>query len=234
MKNLLIYTREDKQFSKEAKTLAKIQVDNSLLFFKAEDILIFTNFKFEHNGIKSIIIPDCSYKPDRTNKIPAIVYLIENRLLPNEYIWYHDFDAFQIKNLNPNIGGLSLGLTSYGYKDSWNGGSFFFKPNKDVFKLWNSEIRPENRCDEKALNRLTRDFKLGYEHLGVIYNFNQRLPYFSQFDSIEPSVLHFHPNYKYYRADETNINIFMYGKNRLGKIYMPTQLINIFKSHGVE
>ena len=117
MKNLLIYTREDRQFSKEAKTLAKIQVDNSLLFFKAEDILIFTNFKFEYNGIKSIVIPDCSYKPDRTNKIPAIVYLIENGLLPNETIWYHDFDAFQVKQFTIDID--QLGLTSYGYKNSW-------------------------------------------------------------------------------------------------------------------
>jgi len=235
MKNLLVYTREDCQFSKEVKTLVKIQIDNSLDFFSQKDIILVTNFDYEFNGVKSVVIPDLSYKPDRTNKIPAIVYLLENNLLPNDTIWYHDFDAFQDKEVNIET---KLAFTKYGYKDSWNGGSFFFNNSaSSKFKLWRDQIKPRTRADEKTLNYLTKSNiikKEEYEVLGVEYNYNQRIPFYSEFDNIEPKVLHFHPYYKYYKAKENNLNIFMYGKNRLNRVLMSERLIKIFNKHGIK
>lgn len=52
MKNLLIYTNADKEFSEENKTLVKIHIDNSLeLGWDRKDILLYTNFPYEYNGV---------------------------------------------------------------------------------------------------------------------------------------------------------------------------------------
>lgn len=237
MKNLLIYTNAFRKFSDENQTLVKVQIDNSLsLGWDPKDILLFTNFHYEYNGVRSIVIPDLSYKPDRTNKIPAIIYLLKNFLLPEDSIWYHDFDAFQDGGVSVQLTN-DIGFTPYGYKPQWNAGSFFFTPlAQDFFEFWDSKIRPRTRADEKALTDLTKSggLKFAYDTFGVEYNYGQRLHEFPQYDTVERRVLHFHPQYKYYKAQYNNLDIFMYGKNRLNKPLMSERLIEIFNHHGIK
>ena len=242
MKNLLIYTRDDGRFGKEAGRLAKLQIDNSLdIGWKPEDILLFTNFVFEYNGVKSTVIPNLCYAPDRTNKIPVIVYLLKNKMLFDDLYWYHDFDAYEndaIRESELELGARDLAFTSYGYKPQWNCGSFFFKPSaEDFFIFWNNFITPRNRADEKALTDITRGKLLSrkrYKRLNITYNFGQRGPKFSYDEATKPlKVLHFHPYYIFYKEAKNNLEIFMYGKNPQGIPMMSERLIKIFQKHGI-
>ena len=97
MKNLLIYINPSKDFEGEEKTTVKIQIDNSLdLGWKKEDIMLVTNFPYEYNDVRSLVIGDdayCHYFP-RCSKWPAIIKLFENKLIKKTSyigttIWTH-------------------------------------------------------------------------------------------------------------------------------------------------
>ena len=88
MKNLLIYTGPAKAFSAEDAQLAKIQIDNSLnLGWKRENLLLITDFSWEYNGIKSLVVPDGLYYDfdANANKARVIVYMFKQKMIdPHE------------------------------------------------------------------------------------------------------------------------------------------------------
>lgn len=234
MKQLMVYTRKDGKLTEELEVLIKLQIDNAKDFCGTEDLILAMNFNYEYGGVKSLIIPDTSYvREPECNKIPAIVYLLQNNMLPNETIWYHDCDAYQDKEMDIDS---DLALVSYGYKPQWNCGSFFFSPkSKPEFELLLSKMITKNRADERTLTALTNSGEIkGFDELGVEYNYTQILYDFPKYDNVVPRVLHFHPNYKFYRAKETNLNIFMYGKSRLNRPIMSDRLINIFHKYKIK
>lgn len=236
MKNLLIYTNEEHKFTEELSTLVKIQIDNSLYFWKPKDIILVTNFPYDYKGIKSMVIPDIlSVGRGFSNKTPVISYLLRNNLIPYETIWYHDFDAYQDRPLNVET---ELGFTNYGYQRHINFGSFFFKPTTKVkltFELINSEMLRTKNTDEKTLNDLISTKRVtDFDLMGIEYNYGQKLHQVDKFKNVEPKVLHFHPNFIYHGSKEPNINIFMHGKNRLNRPLMSDRLISVFKRNGIE
>jgi hypothetical protein len=174
VKNLLTYVNKDKKFDENTEKMAEIQIDNSLYFWKPEDILIATNFPYEYHGIKSIVVPDnlwCDFHP-KASKPGVLIYLIENGL--DELTWVHDFDAFQQEELNPIIT-KDLALTSYGYKDEINYGSFFFKPKAlKVFKLNWEYVQRYQTHDEEALNILIREKDIDFQMMNQTYNIGIR------------------------------------------------------------
>src|SRR3990172_5413248 len=111
MKNLLVYISPTHAFiSEEANQLARIQVDNSLsLGWKKEDILYITNFPWEYNGVKTIVVGDkhyCAVRP-RSIKTSIIPFLINEGVVEKGKIyWNHDFDAYE----NSCIDEKELGL----------------------------------------------------------------------------------------------------------------------------
>jgi hypothetical protein len=137
MKNLLIYINPERKFNTENSNYIKIQIDNSLDYWKKEDILLVTNFPYEYKGVKAVVVPDdlyCQSSPCII-KINVIVYLLENKLL-DELAWFHDTEAWQVAPLDLRLD-KELGLTDYGWDRKWNGGSIFFQPSTlDIFKLW--------------------------------------------------------------------------------------------------
>src|SRR4051812_8081694 len=117
MKNLLTFTGPDKKFDVETAALVKIQIDNSLdLGWKREDILPVTDFEYQYNGVKALVIPSGIYYDFdlSAGKIPVIAYLLNQKILAsNELYWCHDFDAFELnKILEPELGleNFDLGL----------------------------------------------------------------------------------------------------------------------------
>jgi hypothetical protein len=247
---LLIYTGSNKKFDKEHSILAKIQIDNHLdLGWKRQEIILVTDFPFIYNGITSLVIRDGNYYDfdKSSNKIPVIMHLIDQGILKKEELyWYHDFDVYQIENIKENELGLTnfdIGLTPYGYKPQWNLGSIFFKTSAhDIFKLIDSDIlnnrRTNNRCDEYALKRLIDRRTIGknrYNNLNVTYNFTKRCIQTNYRNAEKPiRVIHFHLWDKDAMMNDTALNIFMYGKNRLKMPLMTKRLINIFNKHGVK
>ena len=127
MKNILIYINPEEKFDKECEILVKIQIDNSLeLGWKKEDIVLTTNFNYEYNGIKSLIIDGkYFYKPyPISNKITGVVGLFEMDIIKEgELYWSHDFDAFQLEPIIESeieIGESEIGLCDYNRIDKCN------------------------------------------------------------------------------------------------------------------
>ena len=174
MKNLYIYTNPDKCFTGENINIVKLQIDNSIeLGWDRKDILLYTNFEYEYNGVKSIIVDEIDIDWDRTsNKIFVIKDLMHKGLLvEGELYWYHDFDAYQNDIITAEELGLNnttpIGLTGYGYKPQINGGGFFFINNdssRDVFDQWCKQTLEivRTRADEKTMTDMTmRPIKWG-------------------------------------------------------------------------
>lgn len=247
MKNFLCYTNPSGEFSEENKTLVKIHIDNSYdLGWKREDILLFTNFPYSYNGVRSIYVSEkLDLHWDRTsNKIFVIEALLKANLLDKDLYWYHDFDAYQNDRITEEelgLGDYDIGLTTYGYKDQINGGSFFFRENTtDFFIHWAKRLQDicRTRADEKTMTDMTRNGELDrfkYKILNITYNFGQRCPHLCYQQADKPlKILHFHPYYQFYPRDKKNIDVFMHGQNRQGFPMMSDRLAKIFREHGIK
>lgn len=249
MKNILIYTGPNKKFSDEDLILAKIQIDNSLdLGWKREDILLFTDFPFEYNGVKAVVLPDGLYYDFdlKANKVPVIGYLLNQEVIdPEELVWCHDFDAYENFRINESELGLTnfdLGLTHYTYKPEWQGASFFFKESaKDILELLDKTTRSRpysSRNNEKTLTHLISNHAIDekrYKRLDVTYNIMKKYLNIIYPQASKPlKVLHFRPSDKDPSLPETTLNIFMYGKNGLKIPLMSDRLIRIFHQHGIK
>ncbi len=249
MKNLLIYSGPQKKFSQEDLSLAKIQIDNSFdLDWKKEDILLVTDFPFEYNGVKSLLVPDGLYYDfdKNANKAIVSVYLLNQGIIePGKLYWCHDFDAYENFRIDEQELGLAefdLGLTHYFYKPEWQFGSFFFKKtSKDILELLDNTIRARpylSRNNEKTLTWLIKHNAIDptrYKKLNVTYNIMKKYLATIYPQAIKPlKVLHFRPSDKDPALPETTLDIFMYGKNSLKIPLMSDRLIKIFKSHGIQ
>lgn len=250
MKNLLIYTGPNKKFGEEDLILARIQIDNSLsLGWKKQELIIATDFPFEYNKVKSVVVPDLLYYDfdKNANKLPVVLYLIDQGLIePGQLYWCHDFDAYELNKIDEGQLGLEnfdLGLVHYFYKPEWHLGSFFFKNSaKDILELLDNTIRTKlhlSRNDEKTLTKLIKNNAISstrYKKLNVTYSIMKRCLATVYNEATKPiKVLHFRPSDpKDERMSDTALNMFMYGKNRLKMPLMTDRLIKIFNYHGIK
>ncbi len=178
MKNLQIYIHPRHDFGAEEKVNIRIHIDNSLdLGWKKKDILLITNFPYEYNGVKAIVVGDenyCAALPTRS-KINAIVdvFIIsplihiypintivdlfnKQAIDPNELYFYHDIDSFQNEvitdsEVDAELGKADLGLTDKGRMPQWNSGTIFFRPSAaDIFNQVKEVAYKYNATDEEA------------------------------------------------------------------------------------
>lgn len=249
MKNLLIYTGPTKTFTPEDATLAKIQIDNSLdLGWKREDMIIATDFPYEYNGVKSLIVPDGLYYDfdKNANKVPVILHLLNQGIVESgELYWCHDWDAYELNAIDERELGLEnfdLGLTYYFYKPEWQFSSFFLKDSsQDILELLDNTIRAKphsSRNNEKTLTKLIKRGAIEnhrYKRLNVTYNFTKRYIETVYKEAQKPlKILHFRPSDKDALMSNTALEMFMYGKNSLKIPLMNDRLIKIFNHHGIK
>lgn len=249
MKNLLIYISPVKDFSDEGKTLVKIQIDNSLdIGWKIEDIMLVTNFPYEYNGVKALVLDVEFYAPrPRSQNTTIVSTLFDMGLIGKDIYWVHDFDAYQ---LNPfteadlELDGFDVGLTDFGWRQRWCMGSFFFKEGaRDIFKAVKDIVHTDIE-DETAITSLTNEgkFEGRIKRLNITYNLGMRRVEENWARATQPvKVLHFHPHYPIrMHVDIKNhptvdlLGIFMYGKNGLGHPLMNPRLIKIFNQNGIK
>jgi len=268
MKNLLIYINPSKTFNRgvskngndlwenEDEILVKIQIDNSLrLGWKREDIILVTNFKWEYNGVKSIVLHVnnfCKFSPT-ASKINAIITLFEKGLIENELYWFHDTDAFELEKITEEEIGLEngmIGITDYGItrvnqnvNRRWSTGTIFFNNgSKEFFEWVRTAVYKYRRNEEIALLALTRHNKYHIKDkmkkINITYNMATRKRDILKTYEIANKplkVLHFHPFDK--RAVDLgndNIGVCIYGKNKINKVLVPQGLIDIFKKYEIE
>ncbi|QQG47703.1 MAG: hypothetical protein HY044_01275 [Candidatus Woesebacteria bacterium] len=239
LKNLLVFISPQKKFGDPYVTEFRLQVDNSLdLGWKPKDILVVTNFSWEYNGVKAIIVPDehfCAVRP-RSIKTAIIPFLIDEKIVEKGKIyWNHDSDAIQNSSITEKeleLDNIDCGLTDYGWRPRWCMGSFFFKDNsKDIFVKTRPEIFKDIE-DETVMMELTQDPAISErcKRLNVTYNFGMRNVESNYERAIKPiRIVHFHP----FSRRLPTLDIFMYGKNGLNMPLMSERLIKIFKYHGI-
>jgi len=199
MKNLLIFVSPEHKFNEENAKYIEIQIENSLNYWKVEDILLATNFPYEYMGVKSLVVPDDLYSETSrcAIKINVICYLLENNYL-YDLTWFHDTEAWQLEPIDLKLD-KELGLTDYGWSSKWNGGSMFFEPTTlDIFKLWKTVIEEEKIDDERAMMILTKsnfeNINDRIERLNITYNLGKRRVEENMMWADEPiRVAHFHP-----------------------------------------
>lgn len=199
MKNLMIYINPRKGFDDEHARYAEIQIENSLNYWKKEDILLVTNFPYEYYGLKALVVNDDLYCQihNKASKINTVIYLLENNIL-NDLIWLHDFEAFQINPLDIELKN-DVGFTDYGWSPKWNTGSVFFKPSSlDVFEWIKNAVYSHKTDEERALMVLTNgnfnNINSRYERLNITYNLGKRKIDYNLSIAHKPiRVVHFHP-----------------------------------------
>jgi len=254
MKNLMLWIHPKKRFwdrlERNLPELVKIQIDNSLdLGWKRKDIVLVTNFEYEYNGVKALVIDDSHYCEHwgKSSKVSVLIYLLKAGIVkPKELWWFHDFDAFQVhsileEEINEQLGMLPVGFTDYGWQKKWNTGSIFFKQGSvKVFEWIRNELYRLQTDEERALVALTRR---NYQYinnylirLNVTYNLpaclnGQRRLHITVPMANKPiKVLHFHPEYSYSR-NKINFLVGMCGDNKLKIDLIGDRLLKIFKKH---
>jgi hypothetical protein len=239
IKNLLVYISPTKQFEGECPLLAKVQIDNAISLGLQDDLMLVTNFPYEYNGVKSILVGDenwCECRP-RSIKTSIIPKLIDLGILKEgEVYWNHDFDAYQVEPITVEeleLDGVDVGFTDYGWKERWCLGSDFIKVSaKDIFE-WMRDLIYANKEDETALGILTRrnthNINSRIKKLNITYQVGMRQVDYNYSIATKPiKVLHFHPSRR------GLLDIFMYGKSVVDKPLMTPRLINIFNKHGIK
>jgi len=239
VKNLLVYVRPEKKFVGEHEVLARVQIDNAISLGQKENIILATNFDYEYNGVKSIVVSDenyCAVRP-RSIKTSIIPYLIERRIIEEGKIyWNHDFDAYQVNLMTEEelgLGGLDAGFTTYGWKNRWCLGSDFIKSSaKDIFE-WLRDSIYTNLEDETVLGKITKgnthNINSRIKKMNITYQIGMRNVEYNYGIADKPiKVLHFHPSKK------GLLDIFMYGKNKMGIPLMSDRLIEVFKYYGIK
>lgn len=190
--------------------LVEIQIDNSFrLGWKKEDIILATNFDYSYRGVKSLVVPDSCFFAHRpkASKILVICYMFEHGMIDDSF-WCHDLDAYQLQTLSPDFEGKELAIPSYNsdpYLTSWNGGSFFFRPNaKDVFTQLKRIMDKTGAAEEIALlyltKRNTKDINSKYKMLNCTYNLCRKTHPFripvDMYDQADKPVRVIHFDYK--------------------------------------
>jgi hypothetical protein len=220
MKNLMIYASADHQFDHEIKRTMKVQIDNSLnLGWQKEDIILATNFPYEYNGVKSLIVSDDNLCPFfRWNaKNNIILELFERGIIDDDIFWYHDCDVFQCVSFNPDEilpdKKMDMALTDYGRWNMWSCGSVYFR--KEAFDIWTGIrkfLYDLRIAEEMSLMILT----YGYDktdppydkHTGYVSNKKLDAPIKPQVDISRVNKLNISYNF-----------IFLWRPNRIHKLY---------------
>lgn len=253
MKNVLVFIHPSKTFHRtdyhrEMEFLSKAQIDNSLAFgWKREDILVVTNFPYEYNGVRALVVPDETFNQEKTtvSKINAILALYKMGAITDELCWFHDFDALQNAPLGDvNLGTMDLGLTraSVSGEPLSTGVLFFSQKARDLFVAIRDECLRLKTDEEKALFMLLNGPRGGLINdrlsiMNISYNFairkrNVAENYLLAHKPIR--VLHFHPfdhRLCTYEAGKTVVQV-LRGDNSFGERLISDTLAEVFRHHG--
>ena len=238
MKNVLIYNIVDdkKRYDNELLfNYFRAQVDNSLRFgWKKEDIIIGTNFEFEHNGVKNIELKNVCTTNIFNNKWYGILELMEGGYLEDDF-WFHDQDSWQVSEIEfPEFNG-EIGGCTYVYTSEWNTCSMFLKQSSvniveyivefmklnDNTNFYSDEnyiaLLRNNSPIKDYLTTLNNKFNVGLTHMEKRYNAAEK-PVCS---------LGFQPHV------QSSWDVFIEGRNQLNIKLVDNEMIELFKQYNL-
>lgn len=253
MKNILVYISPSDSFGNEikghfndAEICAKVQIENSLKWgWDQSNILLYTNFEFEYNGIKATVLDGVEFfdRKPQASKINAIARLFEKDLiLDGELYWFHDLDAFQVcptPSLFVKLGHYDIAVTDYGTTSKWSTGVIYFKKGaKDLFYKLRDTTYALDIDEETALMCLTkfnRNVRRRVARINKTFNFTPRqLPKVYSVSDKPIKVIHFHLMAEVSRVERKRQFDVFKGENELGIQFIPDYLIKMLNNHGIK
>lgn len=254
------FVSDQYNWSSEVESLIKIQIDNSLeLGWKRKDILLVTSFDYEYEGVKALVIGDDNFnhiKPTAT-KINAIITLYNMGIISDDIFWYHDNDAFQLQKITEGeakqmLDGYDLALTDYGktvihftLDKRWSTGTIFFDTKAEyIFDIWKRTTDAYRANEEVVLLDILKKKRFQYlkkriNRINITYNFaTRRRDIVKTYEIADKplKVIHFHPFDRRpvdRESENANLEVCVYGKNRLGKPLVTKRLKKLFKKNGI-
>lgn len=258
----MLFISPDHDFLPEHKIATKIQIDNSLeLGWRAEDLVLATNFPYEYRGVKSLLVSEGNFSPfcPTVSIINVIVELFDRKIIKNgEVWWYHDHDAYELYRITESeldLRKADMALSYKGLKVKWDTGSIFFKSSaEDIFRRLKETANNYQVNEEYALMALYTnnllwiteteyDARAKFVPLNVhgsinlterIKTLNLRYLFGADHDQIYKVAKKPIKILHFHFSDDRLLDSAMYGKNSVKKILMPDRLIKIFHRHGVK
>ena len=238
MKNVLIYNIVDdkKRYDNELLfNYFRAQVDNSLRFgWKKEDIIIGTNFDFEHNGVKNIKLENICTTNIFNNKWYGMLELMNNGYIDDDF-WFHDQDSWQVSKVEfPEFVG-EIGGCTYVYTPEWNTCSMFLKQTSVSIVEYIVEFMKINDntnfySDENYISLLRGGSPI-QDYLTTLNNkFNVGLTHMEKrYQAAEKPVcsLGFQPHV------QSSWDVFIEGKNDLDLKLIDNEMIELFKTYNL-
>ena len=238
MKNVYIYNVVEDNIRYDNELLLnyfRAQVDNSLRFgWKKEDIIIGTNFDFEHNGVKNIKLENICTTNIFNNKWYGMLELMNNGYIDDDF-WFHDQDSWQVSKVEfPEFVG-EIGGCTYVYTPEWNTCSMFLKQTSVSIVEYIVEFMKINDntnfySDENYISLLRGGSPL-QDYLTTLNNkFNVGLTHMEKrYQAAEKPVcsLGFQPHV------QSSWDVFIEGKNDLDLKLIDNEMIELFKTYNL-
>jgi len=236
MKNVLIYNiiEEKKRYKNELLfNYLRAQIDNSLNFgWNKKDIIIGTNFDFEHRGVESIRLKNiCEYNIFN-NKWYGIQELMSTDKLTEDF-WFHDQDSWQINELHfPTFDGEIAGST-YVYTPEWNTCSMLLKKTSEFVVDYIVEFMEMNKelnlySDENYVAFLRKNSEIKNLLKTINNKFNVGLTHMEKrYEAADKPVcsIGFQPHV------QSSWDVFIEGKNDLNIKLVDDKLLEIFRKY---
>ena len=236
MKNVYIYNVVEDNIRYDNELLLnyfRAQVDNSLRFgWKKEDIIIGTNFDFEHNGVKNIKLENICTTNIFNNKWYGMLELMNNGYIDDDF-WFHDQDSWQVSKVEfPEFVG-EIGGCTYVYTPEWNTCSMFLKQTSVSIVEYIVEFMKINDntnfySDENYISLLRGGSPI-QDYLTTLNNkFNVGLTHMEKrYQAAEKPVcaLGFQPHV------QSSWDVFIEGKNDLNLKLIDNEMIKLFKTY---
>jgi hypothetical protein len=238
MKNLMMYIAEKGGDGLESvKRNLELQVVNSLdLGWRTEDMLLFTNFPFAVEGVRSIEVVPAKRPPkahgNAFHKTHCLLMAFD-RIAEDEIVWYHDTDAYQLIPIEAPPGSWIFAACLYCVHKRLmiqNGSMFFTGAAKPIWEnAYDLLVHHRYRLDELALTDLmSRPEHIGnYVQLDYSYNLGTtdfELRY--QFAQKPIKVVHFHVE-----RPEHGVQFFQ-AENSLGVAPLPERFVRLAHRFG--
>jgi hypothetical protein len=238
MKNVYIYNVVEDNIRYDNELLLnyfRAQVDNSLRFgWEKEDIIIGTNFDFEHNGVKNIKLENICTTNIFNNKWYGMLELMNNGYIDDDF-WFHDQDSWQVSKVEfPEFVG-EIGGCTYVYTPEWNTCSMFLKQTSVSIVEYIVEFMKINDntnfySDENYISLLRGGSPI-QDYLTTLNNkFNVGLTHMEKrYQAAEKPVcsLGFQPHV------QSSWDVFIEGKNDLDLKLIDNEMIELFKTYNL-
>jgi len=180
-----------------------LQIENSLMLgWDISDIVVITNFEFEHMGVKSHVVNDICRWSSFANKMVVVGEMISNGVI-NDNFWLHDCDAYQLVPFVFPEKCLDVGFSRHapGRNKPQGGSAFYRKSAFDIVHAVSEMIRAFRVQKEESFYPSLYDSACGLRAASIYKSrfdeLKKRLESNKSDTKLEKAFESFKPKYEY-------------------------------------